>query len=187
MKNQNNECLSDYEDFLKDESIPAPAPVTARVLAKIHELANPKAWVIFFKVLSIHLVTGFLSLSVCHQFGMNPFNTQWSLDNWFMSTAGHNICMVGCGIIFVSAGLLVAGLFLNIEEIIVLKRTGILQTFTLGITSLGLFAFFGAELVLSFAALWLLGALIGGLFATFAALELKKSVLFSTEKTFIGE
>ncbi len=82
------------------------------------------------KFLAIHLGVGFLSLSVCHQFGMNPFRTKASFDAWLMNQMGHGVCMI--------------------------------------------FAAFGAQLAVTFAGLWLLGGLIGGLAATEAVWHLKR-------------
>ena len=105
---------------------------------------------------------GFLSLSVCHQFGINPFGTETSLDHWMMTVGGHRACMMGCGILFISLSLLSAGYFLTIEEINALKRTQFLQTLVLGLISLSLFSLLGAALVMELAGLWLLGGVIGG-------------------------
>lgn len=166
MSKNNNEWLNDYQDFLNTENIQVPKELNSSLLLKMHTLINPSAWVVFLKILAIHLVTGFLSLSVCHQFGLNPFNTNYSLVDWFMNIGGHSVCMIGCGVTFVSISLFAAGYFLTIEEIKALKRTEFLQNLALGLISLGLFAAIGAELALGAAGLWLLGSLLGGFFAT---------------------
>jgi hypothetical protein len=166
VKNSNNEWLKDYEEFIKTEQPEVPREVGQNVYSKIAGLLNPSAMIVFFKILGLHLVTGFVSLSICHQFGLNPFNTQYSLANWFMKVGGHHFCMFGCGILFVSVGLFSAGYFLTVEEIKALKRTDFLQNLSLGLISLGLFTAFGAEMVLNIAGLWLLGGLIGGFVAT---------------------
>ncbi len=166
MKNTKNKWLKDYEDFIKTEQPEVPPEVGQNVYYKITDLLNPSAMNVFLKILGLHLVTGFVSLSICHQFGLNPFNTQYSLADWFMKVGGHHFCMFGCGILFVSVSLFSAGYFLTIEEIKALKRTEFLQNLSLGLISLGLFTVFGVEIVLSIAGLWLLGALIGGFVAT---------------------
>jgi hypothetical protein len=93
---------------------------------------------------------------------MNPFGTSFSLENIFMKMGGHSVCMVFCGILFVGLSFLTAGFFLSIEEVRAVRRTEFVQAFSLGVLSLGLFSVVGAELALTFACLWLLGALIGG-------------------------
>ena len=85
--------------------------------------------------------------------------------------------MIFCGVLFVSLSLSAAGIFLTIEETKALKRTEFLQALSLGVISLGIFAAVGAELALTFAGLWLLGALIGGFVATEAIWKLKSSSL----------
>lgn len=173
MKNQNNEWLKDYQDFIDADQTSVPKEVTEGIFSKIQNLLSPSAWLVFFKILGIHLVTGVISLSFCHQFGLNPFNTKYSLADWFMTVGGHHFCMLGCGILFVGSGVLAAGYFLTIEEIQALKRTEFLQNLSLGLISLGLFAAFGVEMILSIAGLWLLGALIGGFVATMAVYKIK--------------
>ena len=173
MKNNNNEWLKDYQEFIDADKSSVPQEVTDNVYSKIHNLLNPKALTVFLKILGIHLVPGALSLSFCHQFGLNPFNTKYSLADWFMSVGGHHFCMLGCGVLFVGVGVLAAGYFLTVEEIKALKRTEFLQNLSLGVISLGLFAAFGAEMILSIAGLWLLGALVGGVAATGIAWKIK--------------
>lgn len=169
---ENKVWLKEYESFLQaNESV--PRDLSEKVHSRIGELLNPSAWLVFTKLLGIHLVVGFFSLSICHQFDMNPFNTSRSLADWFMSVGGHSFCMIGCGVLFLSLSVLAAGYFLSLEETKALRRTGFPQTFALSTVSLALFAIFGAELALTFAGLWLLGALIGGFIATEAVWKVK--------------
>lgn len=170
-----NEWLQDYEEFMNSDSSEVPKEIKDRVFSKIQKLINPNALIVFLKILGIHIGVGFLSLSVCHQFGMNPFNTEKSLADWMMSVGGHHFCMFGCGVLFVSVSLLAAGYFLTMEEINALKRTEFLQTLVLGLISLGLFAAFGAELAVGIAGIWLFGGLIGGFAATEAVWRLKQA------------
>lgn len=175
MTKKNNEWLADYEDFLNSEKSHVPSDLNLKMIRKISKLINPSAGIVFLKLLSIHLVTGFLSLSICHQFGLNPFNTERSLSDWFMEMGGHYFCMLGCGILFVAVSIFSAGYFLTLEEVKSLKRTELLQNLSLGLISLGFFAAFGAELALSIAGLWLLGGLIGGFFATSIVWKIRNS------------
>lgn len=176
MKNQfNNEWLRDYEEFVNgDGPAVVPAELKERVFKKVQTLVNPSPVLVFLKLMVIHLGVGFLSLSICHQFGINPFNTEYSLADWFMEVGGYYTCMIGCGVSFVSISLFAAGYFLTIEEVNALRRTEFLQSLVLGLISLGIFVVFGTELVLSVALLWLMGSLIGGLFASEAVWRLKR-------------
>lgn len=172
MDNRKSELLQDYEDFLSGYT-PVPPDVNERILTHLRKLVHPNPWTIFSKLLGFQILVGFLSLSVCHQFGINPFNTTASLSNWLMSFGGHGFCMIGCGVFFVGLNLALAGCFMTIEEVRVIKENEFLQIFSLSAISLILFALFGAELVLTFAGLWLLGALIGGFVVTETVFKLK--------------
>lgn len=170
---KNNDWLNDYQDFLNSDEAKIPNELKEGVFSKVKHLINPSAWTVFFKFLAVHLVMGFLSLSICHQFGLNPFNTERSLADWFMKVGGHHFCMIGCGVFFVGVSILAAGYFLTTEEIKALRRTGFLQNLSIGLISLGLFTAFGAEIATSLAGFWLAGALVGGFVATKAILTMR--------------
>jgi hypothetical protein len=171
--NDPKEWMKDYSEFLNADEARVPRELNQRVLTNIKSLLNPSAWLVLAKLLGIHFVVGFLSLGICHQFGVNPFGTTRSLSDWFMEMWGHSVCMIGCGVIFVSFSILAAGYFLSVEEIRALKRTEFLQTLALGTFSLAIFAVFGTELALSLAGLWLVGAVLGGVLATEATFRIK--------------
>lgn len=161
----NNEWLKDYEDFLNNDTQPS-TELTQRVVGKIQKLLNPSQFVVFAKILGIHILIGTLSLAICNQFGLNPFNTEFSLSDWFMKMGGHNICMVFCGIFFISLSVLASGILLTLEEVAALRRHEFLQTLTLGVVSLGFLILFGAEVALGIGLLWLAGACLGGIAAS---------------------
>lgn len=175
MKNNHNEWLKDFDQFLSGESESANVPkeIEDKVIGRIHTLLNPSSYMIFSKILGIHLIVGFLSLSVCHQFGLNPFHTERSLADWFMTMGGHHICMMLCGTVFLSLTFLASGYFLTLEEVKTLRRNEFLQSLVLGIVSLALLVLVGAEIAMTFGLLWLFGGLLGGFLATELVWKLK--------------
>jgi hypothetical protein len=158
------EWIKDYSEFLNSGEVEVPGELNQKTFGNILSLIDPSAWVVFLKLLGIHLIVGFLSLGICHQFDMNPFGTSRSLSDWFMQY-GDSACMIGCGIVFVSFSIGAAGYFLTIEELRALKGTEFLQALALGGTSLAAFALFGAEFAVAVWLMWLLGAVIGGTIA----------------------
>lgn len=177
MKNQNqSEWLQDYNQFLSFEQTRVPEDLSHQVLKKMDSLLHPKAVAIFAKISGLHLIVGFLSMAVCHQFGMNPFETSFSLADVFMRWGGHGVCMIFCGFLFMGLSLAIAGGFLSIEEIQALRRTEFPQALGLSIISLSLFFLAGAEMAVTFTGLWLLGALIGGFLVTEATWYLRKAM-----------
>lgn len=162
---KSQQWLEEYNEFLKGEKS-VPQEVSNQIYATIRNLLNPSPFLIFTKVLGIHLAVGTLSLAICHQFGLNPFGTEKSLADWFMRVGGHGFCMISCGILFTSLSILMAGYFLTSDEARVLRKTKLLQALSLSLLSLGVFAFMGADLALALSGLWLLGGLIGGGVAT---------------------
>jgi len=175
MKNQNQDWLKEYSNFLNAEQINVPHDLTTTVFTKINKLLHPSAVNVFFKILGIHMITGFLSLAICNQFELNPFNTSHSLADVFMDWGGHGFCMLACGTLFISLSILLAGFVLTIEETKALRKTEFLQTLVLGLISIGLFMAVGAEVALTFGGLWMLGGLIGGFAATEILWQIKRT------------
>lgn len=160
-----NDWLQDYEEFVDCDCAPSQE-VTNKLMNKMNRLMNPNSLLVFSKVFSINILVGFLSLAICHQFGLNPFNTERSLDSWFMHVGGHQVCMVLCGVVFITVSILAAGFVLNIEEVLKLKQNKFLQVASLSLFSLAFLFLIGAEFALGIGLLWLAGALVGGLVAT---------------------
>lgn len=165
--NAHNQWSQEYADFLNsDNQTPVPSALDQQVFSSIWNLMNPSPWIIFTKIFSIHLVLGTLSLAICHQFGMNPFATTKSLADWIMDLWGHNVCMFSCGVIFVSLSYLAGGYFLTIEEVKTLRQTEVWQTVALSLVSILGLMLFGAETSIFEVALWVFGAVTGGIFAS---------------------
>jgi len=163
MSKGHKEWLKEFTEFSNINADQVQVPQSA--FARIKNRLFPNPWVVFGKVTAIHAVVGFLSLAVCNQFGLNPFQTQQSLTDWFMKIAGHNFCMLLCGLFFMATTYVLANLFLSLEELESIKRYEWLQTGVIGLASLAAFYFFGAELVGTLVGFWSVGAFIGALFS----------------------
>ena len=155
------EWLDEFNQFMSSEEALVPQKVSNKILKNAHTWMNPPSWIVFLKLLGVHSIVGTFSLAICNQFGLNPFNTQLSLAEYFM-TFGHSICMVLCGVIFVSFSLVASWIILNREEFATIKKNVVIQIFSLSLLSLAVMVAFGAKLTLGIALLWLLGAFLGG-------------------------
>lgn len=156
------EWLKDFNEFVNIEGVAVPAELSQKILNQVHLALNPSAWLVFWKMLGVQAIVGALSLSICNQFDMNPFQTSFSLSDYFMKF-GHSTCMTLCGVLFVSLAVGIARLILSKEEFLVLKKNVALQIFGLSAISLGVFAALGAEIALLIGFLWFIGAMIGGI------------------------
>ncbi len=161
--------FSEFSNIRSDESQVPPG-----LFKKLKKRLFPNPWMVFGKIAGIHAVVGYLSLAVCTQFGLNPFETNQSLTNWFMKIAGHNFCMLLCGLFFMATTYGLSNLFLNLEELEAIRRFEWLQTAIMGLVSLAAFYFFGAELVGTFVILWAIGALIGGILSIEGSYRLRR-------------
>lgn len=156
-QDQKKSWLTEYTEFTHID----PVQVSPSTMNSIMKKLFPNAWVVFSKILTLHLAVGFLSLSICNQFGLNPFQTDQSLTQWFMQVSNHHVCMVLCGFFFMSVTYALSCLFLSVEEFEAIRRIEKLQTAILILLSLASFYFFGAEFVAVFTGLWLVGATLG--------------------------
>lgn len=161
------EWLKEFNEFVSAEEIPVPEALSQRILLRTEKLMNPSPWLVFLKLLGIHTVFGTLSLAICNQFGLNPFNTKLSLAEYFMSF-GHSVCMTLCGVIFVGFSVVAAWTLLNREEFMVLRKNGPLQIFSLSFISLATMMILGAEVTLGIGLFWLFGAMLGGIIPTWS-------------------
>ena len=159
------EWLDEFKAFIQAEGTPVPREISENILNRVRADLNPSAWGVFAKILGIHLVVGTLSLAICNQFGLNPFNTKFSLSDYFM-TFGHSTCMFLCGVLFIGLTIALGQFILRREELLVLSKNAPLQVFGLSILSLAALIGFGAEVVLGIGTLWFVGAMIGGLIMT---------------------
>ncbi len=171
--NNKNEWLKEFNEFSNTNTDQSIVPKDA--FQKIRQKLFPNHWIVFIKIAIFHTIVGFSSLTICNQFGLNPFQTDQSLTNWFMNIAGHNFCMILCGLFFMTTTYLLANIFLSLEELEAVKRFEWLQTGVMVLVSLAAFYFFGAELVGTLAVLWTVGALIGSLMSIEGSYRLRRS------------
>jgi hypothetical protein len=173
--NDKNSWREDFIEFVQTN--PAPTTASQTLQVRLRQRLFPNPWVVFAKVFGLHVIVGFLSLAVCHQFGLNPFQTDKSLADWFMTVGGHNFCMLACGVLFMALTYGFANLFLSLEEVEAVRKVEWLQTGITGLVSLAAFYFFGAQLVMAVAVLWAVGALVGGLVSIELSYRLRRSLV----------
>jgi len=156
-----NEWMEDFQDFVKSEVVSVPDSLSKEILTRVHEDLNPSPWIVFSKLFGVQMLVGTLSLAICNQFDISPFQTHFSLSDYFMSF-GHSTCMFLCGVIFVGLGVGAGRAILTREEFSVLRKNAPLQVFGLSFISLGIFAAVGAEIAFTFGLIWLLGSMLSG-------------------------
>jgi hypothetical protein len=158
----------DFDDFSRADEASEPESLPASLRRAVRRDLEPSGTRILVRLSCLHLTLSVVSLSVCHQFGLNPFGTTWSLSDWAMQMAGHTVCMLVCGAVFFGGTVAFMPLVLSSDERRVLWQSvhQYLGTLIFG----SLFAFwlvsaeldFGGVLVWSFAA-WSTGWLIAAI------------------------
>lgn len=155
-----------FQDFVNTPEQSVPTHLSQQIL-KNHESQLKKDILrVAVKLLTIHGVTSTLSLFICHQFDMNPFNSSVSLSDYFMRF-GHSTCMFFCGFLFIGLSLIMARSLLNSYDFQWIKRTFILQFLVLSTLSVGIFMLLGAQTTLTMISVWVLGGLLGSVLGVF--------------------
>src|SRR6185312_8070245 len=112
---------SEFEDFKNTKDISPPNWVNELIFSRIRRDLNPSGLSVFKKLAFIQLLTGIITLMFCPQLGIGFFKDNMGLMSLLMKF-GDNICMAGCGALFLSISALASVIFLRPEEISVLKK-----------------------------------------------------------------
>lgn len=155
------EWIEEFQEFMGADQAQVPRAVSESILARVHKDLNPSSWLVFAKISAIHAIMGFVTLLFCPQFGLG-FTDGMGLMAFFMRF-GDQVCMLGCGAVFMGGSALTASLVLRNEEIRVIRKNELLQISTLALLSMGVFICAGVGVVASLASFWVLGSIIGGL------------------------
>lgn len=158
----------EFESFMEGPEIAPPQELSQKVLGFVRNELNPRILSIVSKLAAIHVVVGSLSLLICSQFGMGTG------EMLFMGL-GEVACTLFCGALFLGASTFVAGFVFSKDELRKIRRTAYSPILALGILSLSIFLFFGAEIALNLAVVWLIGALGAGVIATELSIRLRTS------------
>lgn len=162
MKHNEKDWLKDFKEFTQTTHTRVPNELSQKILQNIKDELQPSVWLVFFKISTLHAIIGTLSLGLCDQFGMTPFQTHFSLSDYFMKL-GNNMCMLLCGFLFLGLSFWAARLLLKREEFAALGQHAVAFVGSLSVISLLIFFALGTEILFQVAVFWLLGALLGGL------------------------
>lgn len=183
MKTHDKKLSEEFGDFLDANEIDPPKVASEYILSRIHDDLNPSQQRVFIKVLSIHILVSFFTLSFCSQFGIRTlpvFDLMFSM----MNLVGERYCMAFCGLFYIGSSALFLSFILRPEEIAVIRKNRIFKLTLLTGVSLGILISFGATVLLVPGILWFTGCLIGG-FLSFelgwlARSKLRNQLIFGT-------
>ncbi|MBC7538580.1 MAG: hypothetical protein H7281_07155 [Bacteriovorax sp.] len=137
-----------------------PNQLNNKILTEIKLRLNPDLKFLLLKLFSIHLITALVTLSICPQFGLSVFKSNFNLMDTFMKIGPH-FCDFACGAFFTTTSMISALIVLSRDEARVLRHKKFLASFTVILASLGFLLMLNPQLFVEFSILWLLGS-IGG-------------------------
>ncbi|OUR99693.1 hypothetical protein A9Q84_01320 [Halobacteriovorax marinus] len=167
----------DFTDFKTSNENRPETILRARVLDFVKNELNPSHTLVFTKLLCIQAFVGTLTLLFCPQFDMSLTNN-YDLFHFFHHKFGALACMSLCGFIFIGSGAIFAAYLLKVEEIYKIKQTNNLYYFAISGLSILTFLVLGADIYLDLAAMWFLGAVVGGILM----LNINKSIRFNLSR-----
>lgn len=160
----NKEWQSEFNSFMEGESTVPPIRVKELVQGQIFRELNPAPWLINLKMVMVMLVTLPLNLFLCPQFGMGFLEASGfrSVVMPYIMIFGIYGCMALCGAIFIGTTTLIASFMFRPEDVRTIRNQKLLQFTFLSLLALGSFVCFGADVFFSTGAVWLFGAILGG-------------------------
>ena len=126
----NKDFNKEYVDFMNTEGNEPPKHLSNSIMSYIKNELNPSHISIFFKLLSIHIIVGLLTLLFCPQFNFSLTNN-YELFHYFHHNFGTYACNFVCGVIFVGPGAIFAIQILNKAEVNKIKSSKILYYLSL--------------------------------------------------------
>jgi hypothetical protein len=166
---------SEFEDFKNIEEVNPPRLVSEMILSRIRADLNPSGLTVFKKLILIQFVTGVITLMFCPQFGIGFLKNSMGLMGVLMRF-GDNICMAGCGAVFLGLSALISILILRPEEVRVLKKNELVQFPILALSVLGIFTCLGAPVLTTLGMAWMIGSIIGAVSTLEVGLIIKKLI-----------
>ena len=157
-----NKINDEFKDFTNSTNKIDSKKIDHTVFDLIQSEMNPSHQIVFTKILLIQSFVGVITLLFCPQFDFS-LTGNYDLFHFFHRTFGHHICMMVCGALFVGSGAIFASYILTLTELRKIRESQFL--YYLSLSGLFIFSFLiiGADVYLEIAALWSIGALIGGL------------------------
>jgi len=152
----------DYEDFLNSEGIGPSKELDDKIINYVKYDMNPDMKIVFVKLLGIQTFIGILTLLFCPQFEISLTNNH-DLYHYFHYTFGTYGCFAICGALFVGSGAIFASYLLKKSEVRKIRSNKSLCYLAISLIAVSLFILFGAEVYLTAALAWLVGAVLGGL------------------------
>lgn len=153
--------VQEFQEFLAVREAEPPVSISENVLVRIQREMSPASWLVFSKLALIHWVVGTVTILFCPQFGIS-LTGGMGIMSFFMKF-GEEICMIACGVVFMSGSALCGALFLRPEEVVTIRKKRYLQMASLALLSMGVFVCMGVGFLLSLALFWILGSVLGGL------------------------
>jgi len=160
-KLSSEEWVKEFEEFLSADEMQPPQRVTDQILSRVRQDLNPGKFAVFSKLALIHTLVGTLTLLFCPYSELYTFKSG-NLMNVLMRF-GEQVCMLGCGAVFLGGSALMASLVLRSEEVQVIRKARLLQLSVVALLSMTVFVCTGLLFLEGLAVFWALGSVLGGL------------------------
>jgi hypothetical protein len=157
---------TEFQEFLSAPEIDPPKKLAEKIFSQVHRDLHPSQVAVLSKLALIHAGAGTLTLLSC------PYSEIYLIQRFspmnLLMGFGEQVCMLGCGAVFLGGSALVASLALRQEEVQVIRKAWIYQLPVVTMLSTGFFVLAGLLYLQGLFLFWALGSILGG----FVTLEL---------------
>lgn len=156
-----DEWMKEYQEYLSTDELQPPQKITEKIWNRVHQDLNPNLFSVFSKLSLIHAVIGTITLLFC------PYSELYSFQSFNLMSLlmkfGEQVCMLGCGAVFLGGSALTASLVLRSEEVQLIRKTRVLQLSGVALLSMSIFVCTGLLFLQGLALFWAFGSVLGGL------------------------
>ena len=166
------EMVRQFADFIECDAIAPSSNIDQAVLRRVAKELKPAAWKVFAKLTLVEAAAGFVTLTICPQFGLG-----FGRDNGYLhqlhATTFPALFYLLCGILFVILGATLGGLVLTRHEIRAVSPTSNRYFAGYSLAAYIILLTLGPELFVSASLTWVLGAMLGNFIGYEAVIRLR--------------
>lgn len=154
-----NLIKNDFKEFTEIKASAANSKLLDDVHLKIAQ-EKPALSHVAMQIGAIHLLSSFVTLLICPQFGVRLFFDGHGLMGFFMR-AGSEACFIFCGAFYLGVTFLIARNTLQPDAWIMIRKVRVLFAVVLAFLSMGALTMIGNKLSFEMGLMWFLGAYVG--------------------------
>ncbi|WP_028865179.1 hypothetical protein [Psychromonas aquimarina] len=171
-----HQILHEFSEFIENKPTAPDKQVDNAILQMVEEDLCPPLWKVYSKMTLLNVTSGVMTLSICPQFGLGFGQESKLFYNLHLATPDI-VFYLFCGLFFATLGAGLCSLVLKRDEIRALSYRKYLYFIAYSVITFLAFTVLGTEIFISSSTVWILGAVLGNVFAFESVSRLKHLAL----------